>query len=108
MAKKKKSAGNRSQAIRDYLAEHPQATAGEIVPALARQGIEVSAGLVSNVKHAVTHGTKPLVPGRADGRRRRGVSQLSAENLFEAKRLVDELGGIDAARQALEALEKLR
>ena len=32
---------------------------------------------------------------------------LSADNLVEAKRLVDELGGIDQARQALKYLEEL-
>ena len=41
---------NRSQAVRDYLAEKPDAPAKEVVAALAEKGIKVSTALVYNVK----------------------------------------------------------
>ena len=41
---------NRSQAIRDYFTANPKAKAQEVVDALAKQGITVSAGLVRIIK----------------------------------------------------------
>jgi hypothetical protein len=45
--------------------------------------------------------TKKMAP-------RRGAAALTAQDLFEAKKLVVELGGIAEARKALDALEKLK
>ncbi len=41
---------NKSQAIRDYYKTNPKAKAQEVVDALAKQGITVTTGLVTNVK----------------------------------------------------------
>lgn len=41
---------NRSDAVRDYLAQHPSATGTEVAAALKRNGIKISASLVSKVK----------------------------------------------------------
>lgn len=114
---KKKARGNKSQAIRDYLAENPQATASEIVPALKKQGFKVSPGLVSQVKStsgpkrgrrkgAKKKGTRKKGPARAG--RPAAAGGLSLSDLQEAKRLADQLGGVQEARAALEALEELR
>lgn len=111
MAKKKATSGvNRSQAIRDYLEIEPEATPKKIVSALAEQGVEVSEGLASNVKYTSQAkqrgGWKKVGRGRR-GRRGAAAGAISASDLFEAKRLVDEVGGIDEARKALDALEQL-
>lgn len=114
---KKKARGNKSQAIRDYLASNPNATAKEIVPALKKQGLTVTAGLVNNVES--TSGPKRgrkkrgrkksgRKKGPARARRTTGSSRLSLADLQEAKRLADQLGGVQEARAALEALEELR
>ena len=50
MAKKRSGGTSQSQSIRDYLAKNPDATASEIIPALAKQGVEVSATSVHNTR----------------------------------------------------------
>ena len=110
MAKKRGRSGvNQSQAIRGYLAEHPEATPKEIVAGLAQQGVKVSEGLAGNVKYTSRSGRGPgkARRGRPPGRRA-GAGALTAQDLIEAKRLADQLGGLAQARKALEALEALR
>jgi len=48
MAKKLKI--NKTQAVRDYLKDHPEAKSGEIAAALTKQGITINAGHVANIK----------------------------------------------------------
>jgi hypothetical protein len=50
IAKKKSQGVNKSQAVRDYLVEHPDATASTILPALTERGIDVSVALVGQIK----------------------------------------------------------
>lgn len=116
MAKQKEARGSRSQAIRDYLAENPTATPKTIVAGLKDKGIEVTEGLASVIKYGgkkkkkTARGrgrSKKAAPAPARGTRGRGT-ELSAEDLLELKRVVDQLGGIDRARKALETLEQLR
>ena len=45
-----KPEANKSQSIRDYLKANKKAKAQEVVDALAKEGIKVSVGLVTNVK----------------------------------------------------------
>lgn len=125
MAKKKAARKiNRSQAIRDYMAQHSGASVNEIMEGLAAQGIVVSRGLVSNVKY--TAGPKRKKRGRkkkqgirrkkkvgvTKRRRRRpgprATASISASDLIAAKKLVSELGDIAQARKALELLERLQ
>src|SRR5262245_49343219 len=110
---------NRSQAIRDYMAEHRREGPKDIIAGLAQRGIEVSAALVSNVKYgSARKGAKRR--GTRKGGRRRGLvgsrrgrasitvsDKVSISLLIEAKRLVDKLGGIERARQALDTLARL-
>ena len=110
MAKKRgRRRVNKSQAIRDYLQQDPGATPKQIVAGLAERGVKVSEGLAGNVKY--TSGGARRGTGRRRGRprtRRVAVNTLSAQDLVEAKKLADQLGGIEQARKALEALEQLR
>lgn len=126
MAKKRRAGEvNKSKAVRDYLNKNPQAGPKQIVEGLAAQGIEVSRSLASVVKYkpgpnkraAKKRTTKRATrkagrPARARARvptaPKVRANRLTAEDLFEAKRLVESLGGIGEARRALEALEQLR
>lgn len=109
----KKRSTNKSQAIRDYLAKKPSATASEVVPELKKKGITVTPGLVSNIKSTSgpkrrrkkKAGKKKVVKRRRPGRR--AAVTLSADDLMAAKQLADQLGGIQAARKALDTLERL-
>jgi|GEM_PF-738361 arginine repressor len=48
MAKKQKV--NKTQAVRDYLKDHPKAMSGEIAAALSKQGIKITPKHVANIK----------------------------------------------------------
>ena len=124
MAKKKSQGVSKSQAIGDYLAEHPDATASTIRPALAERGIDVSLALVGQIKQRMKEsggsGTSTKPPRKEPKRKRperkcrkatrkkaTSGNALSAADLVEAKKLVDGLGGIGQARKALKYLEEL-
>ena len=103
MARPKKSPrGTKSQAIRDYLAANKKAKASEVVVALGEKGIKVSTAAVYNLKARKKMGTrrrKAEASGQTVG--------LSISGLLAAKKLVDAVGGIEPAREALNALAKL-
>ena len=117
-ARRGRSAGgvNKSQAIKDYLNANTNAAPKAVVEALAAQGIEVSSQLVSNVKTSLGKkgrrgGRRGRRPGRvaaAGGGRASGGGSLSVQNLLDAKRVVEQVGSIDAVRKALDALESLK
>jgi hypothetical protein len=116
---KKKAGKSGSQHIREYLAKNPTATPNQIIEALANKGVKVSSGLVSNVKYTsgpTVKGKKKAAPKNAvqkwapkkKAAPKRGAAALTVEDLLEAKKLADELGGIAEARKALDTLEKLK
>jgi len=99
--------GERTQAVRDYLAENPGATPKSVVEGLAQKGIKVKITLVNSIKY------KKPTPGAglATARVKSVVGEsgpLGFEHLLEVKRLADSLGGTDQVRQALDALSQLR
>lgn len=127
MPKKKSGSASKSQAVRDYLAKHPEATASTIRPALAKRGIDVSVALVGQIKQRMKNAGEPgasSAPPKKKAAKRKNARKktaanktvaasrptsntLTADDLMEAKKLVDELGGIDQARKALLYLEEL-
>jgi len=120
MAKKGAGEVNRTQAIRDYLTEHPGAMPKEIQQALSERGITVSPGLVSVVKYGGRNkgkgkkggrqaAAKPAEVAKRTSARRSGQGgKLSFDDLLQARQFVEQVGGIDQARAALDALEQLR
>jgi hypothetical protein len=99
---KKPAHGEKSQAIRDFLKTHKKARAAEVVTALGEQGITVSQQMVYSVKARKTMG-KRRRKAEAGGQ----TVGLSITGLLAAKKLVDAVGGIEQAREALNALAKL-
>ena len=100
----KKPEVNRSQAIRDYLKANRKATAQEVVDALAKKGITVTVGLVTNV----TSKSK---------KRRRAVKQVVAavaptgigvKEIKEALTFIKTVGSEAAAKQALAAAVEIK
>lgn len=94
----------RSEAIRGYFREHPTAAPKEVQAALARQGIKVKTGLISNVKHNFQK--KGYAPTVRVAARRTKAGSVTVEQLIEVKRLSSSLGGLDQMRHALELLER--
>jgi hypothetical protein len=95
---------NKSELIRDYAQQHPGAKPAAIVEALKAH--KVSYGLVGNVLHRARNGQAKK--GKRKGRIAAHSSNgLTLESLLAAKQLAERVGGLDAAKAALNALEKL-
>lgn len=109
MARKKEGSLNKSQVIRDMFQKHGAgATAGQIVDACKAAGVEVSQGLVYQVKNKLgtpSRRGRRGRPGRKPGPRPAG--SLSLANVLAAKDFASSCGGIANAKQALAALESL-
>ena len=104
-----KSGVTGTESIRQYIAKNPHAGPKQIEDDLRASGIKVSHSLVTAVKYSkkTPSGRRGRPPKSAFGTRtdNRG---LVFEDLVEAKKLVDSLGGVDLVRSALEALERLK
>jgi len=128
MAKKKSGGPNKSQAIRDYFAAHPDAKPKEAAEELSKQGLSVTPGFASTIRSnsktkksgkrgrpskstAGRSAANKSVRGNgrsSNARRASPAGEVSIDSLVKVKRIVDEMGGVEDARNALTALEKLR
>ncbi|MEQ8849284.1 hypothetical protein [Botrimarina sp.] len=111
MAKKRASGPNKSAAIREYLADKPDAGPTEVVKELKKKGIDVAPALVSNVKAAL-RGKKggkkrKKSKGKPGPKPRSGADTVSISSLIEARDFADKVGGVDKAQDLLRALGKL-
>ncbi|QDS92554.1 hypothetical protein FF011L_13010 [Roseimaritima multifibrata] len=126
---KKRQGPNKSEAIRTFYENNPNAKPRAVVEALAAEGLEVSAQFVSTIrsKQLATGGKTTKRAGRpkkvatkrvtkrASKRGRpaksvipaAGTAQLSLDELLKAKELIEEMGGIERARASLDALDQL-
>lgn len=107
---KKSSGANKSSAIRKYKSENPEAGPKEIAEALNKDGLKVTAGFVSTIlsndrKRSGKSGRKGRRGGRRAANGRGG--EVAVAQLIQAKKLADQMGGVEQARQALDALAKL-
>ena len=104
MAKKKV---NKSQAIRDCCAANPDAGPTEVAAALKKQKIIVTPAMVSTVKTA----SKKKRRGRkkaARGAKKATGDAIALSSLLAAKKMAEQLGGVEKAQAALAALAKLQ
>ena len=105
--KSKKGEVNQSAEIRRYLSKKPKAGPKEISAALGESGIVVTPGFVSTIKTAVNK----KKGGRNKNSARGGqatTNRVSLSTLVQAKKLVDDMGGVEKAKDALNALARLR
>ncbi len=111
--------GNMSEDIRNYMEANPEATRPQIRDAMHAAGHKVSTSLVNAVFLRVRAATnKPATVARrgrpANSARKESpavavasTGELSAVELINAKKLVEQFGGPDRVRQALSLLEQL-
>jgi len=107
---KKKARVNKSQAIRDFLAADPDAAPKDVEAALAKEGIKVSSALICTVKSKVKAKGKPkkaATKKKTAAKKPPASDKIALSALLEAKKLAQQLGGIDAAKQAINALAQL-
>jgi hypothetical protein len=105
-AAKGTGAESQSEVIRGYLGQHPSAKPKEIRTALAKQGINVSAGLISNVKHNFFK--KSAAPSVRVAARKTTSSGVTYEQLVEVKRFATTMGGVEMVRNILDSLQQLQ
>jgi hypothetical protein len=111
MAKKRAGRGRRSgvnkaQAIRDeFGVQGADARPRDVRAVLLERGIKVSSAQVSNIKASLRG------KGVKKGRRRAVAGSngaVSVAALLEAKRLAKRMGGVEAAKRALDVLVRLQ
>lgn len=107
MARKKSGGPSKSQAIRTYMQDNSGASTSEIVAALAGQGIEVTPGLVSNIKYTSSKKKPGGRKGKVGRPPRSADDAVSVSALIEAKKLVNQVGSLELARKALDTLQRL-
>lgn len=95
----KKKGPNKTQAIKDYMRENPDAGPKRVAEALTKQGIKVSAQYVSTIKS--------LHKRRLPSAKSLEDVDIPLSAILAAKKLAEEVGGVEKARAAVEALEML-
>jgi hypothetical protein len=95
---------NKSEAIREYLKEKPDAKPREVVAGLLEKGIEVSAGLVAQQKYKKA--PEAASAGGSRGNRDK-AGWFSVDDVVRVQKLSSELGGIAKLRSIVELLEKM-
>jgi hypothetical protein len=93
------------------MAANPGAGPTAVAEALAKEGIQVSAAFVSTVKTMA----KRRKPGRRRVGRPKGTKatatavgeQFTVSELLSAKKLAEQVGGLEKAKAAIDALSKL-
>lgn len=103
--------GDKTKAVREYRAAHPNATGQEIADALAKTGTPVRLATVNNILWAEKKRPKAK---RVRLRAKTGSPKVGKKTsqrwgeMQRFKQMVDAFGGIRAVKSALAALESLR
>lgn len=87
---------SKSESVRQYLRQHPDATNQQVINGLREVGVEVNANLVNQVRHDYKH--KQVKEVRA---------ATSGEPIIKVKKLADELGGIDTLIRLAFTLQRI-
>jgi hypothetical protein len=105
MAKRKV---NKTAVVKEYLDANPNAGPSEVVAALAEKKINVTANYVSNIKSKSKSGGKRVVRrGRKAASVKASANGSLSGKLAEAIDLVEKVGGIEKARETLDAVKAL-
>ncbi len=97
----KKPEVSKMQAARDYLKAHKKARNAEVVEALGKQGITITANYVGNIK--ATHIKRRRVVRKAVATGGIGVPEIKAALAY-----IKAIGSVAAAKQALAVAQEIR
>jgi len=97
----KKPEVNKTQAVRDYYKANKKAKTQEVVEAMAKQGITISANYVGNIK--ATHNKRQQSVRKVVAKGGVGIPEVKAALAF-----IKLMGGIKAANQALAVAQEIR
>jgi len=120
----KKGNVTRTEKVTEYVRQHPDESISEVLTVMRQRGIQVSRSVVSQVRKSlgVTQaGGTMKKSAKKKAAKKKGSSSatagarssveaqvITADDLYEAKKLSEELGGVERLREALDALERLR
>ncbi len=114
MAKRAKSRGEKSKAIREYRDQNPGAKPKEIAQQLNLSGLSITPGYVSTILSNDKRGGK--VEKRRRGRPRKemvaavgkpAAKSVSFDDLQAVKKLIDKVGSVEAAQNAISQYSQL-
>ena len=94
VAKRRKDGVNKSQAIRDILAQTPKSPVKEIVAQLGQRGVEVNPNLVYLIKSKRRHKTKRENRLRAVEANRKAGLANPVELILEVRKVGEKAGGM--------------
>ena len=97
----KNSGVNKSQAVRDYFKTHKKAKNQEVVDALAKKGVAITASYVGNVK--ATHNKRGRAVRKLVAKGGVGLPEVKAALAF-----LKLTGSVAAAKQALAVAQEIR
>lgn len=89
----------KSAMVKAYLAEHPEAGPKEVVAALKEKGVEVTTGLVSNIKSTSKPKTETAKTETAS------PAMGIGDAVEEVARLASKVGGIDQLAKIVNAMK---
>ena len=99
---------NKSQAIREVMADNPRLKPAAIAATLQEQGIHVSAQYVSTIKSNHKKQRQRRLSDAADAKLESLPADISVKQLLEVRELVNSLGGIHEVQRALDVLQQLQ
>jgi len=104
-----KSKTNKSQYVRDYYTDNPQATVKEVMAALSAKGMDVTSALIYKVKGAMAERKhrKQRVAKAAMAATRENAITTKADAITmirEVKALAAKAGGYEKLKELVEAL----
>lgn len=99
------SGANKSKAVREHHLAHPGDGPTAIAEKLAAQGITVKPAFVSTVLSNARRKAGDTKPSRSEPAA--ATDTVSLDSLLKAKKLIELVGGVGAAKAALEAYGQL-
>lgn len=97
----KRETVNKTQAVKEYLKANRKAKNQEVVDALAKRGIKISANYVGNIK--ATHNKRQGAMRKIVAKGNVGIPEVKAALAF-----LKLTGGVAAAKQALAVAQEIR
>jgi len=97
----KKPEVSKTQAVKDYYKANKKASNQEVVDALAKQGITITANYVGNIKS--THNKRGQVVKKVVAKGNIGLTEIKAAFAF-----IKLMGGVDEATEALAAAKEIK
>lgn len=95
---------NKSDAVREYLAQNPKAPSGEVVAALAGKGLKVAPSLIYFVKSKQKQAKKQAKRERVAESSRESGAVNPVEVVLRVKDIAREVGGIKNLKQLVDLL----